>query len=350
MANVNMEKKEYVNLAIDMVVDFAAEQGMKYRRGDFEETKLAAGFGNGKKNHVGFFGGSDPTGVFVVLSFDFERCGAKVKSVRNRFLNYINARVRDFGVVFTFSFRELEFESIKGTNEDLCADKIDKIIAKVAKLLELGDLSKNPSEAEAIAASMKAQELLAKYNLDITDVTGEEKTESVEQCIADVGTGKKWKYSLAEVVATSYCCKVYYINSEQVIFFGKSSSALIARRVFVYLFEVGCRLANAYVKERRDAWEETKGLYNSFCLGFVQGIDGELSRHCTALALVVPQEVNESFKAFSENFKTMKHNMSVNDGEAYQQGKIEGRRALNAHYLEGGTSDDKQSNCDAGAC
>jgi hypothetical protein len=345
-----MEKKEYINLAVDMVVDFAAEQGMKYRRGDFEEMNVPAGFGRGSKNHIGFIGGKNaPTGIFVVLSYDFERCGSRLKGLRNRFLNYINARVRDFGVVFTFSFRELDFEDLKG-NEEESSEKIEKIIAKVAKLLELGDLSKNPSEAEAIAASMKAQELLAKYNLDITAVTGEEKKEDVEQVVSDIGTGKKWKYGLAEVIARSYCCRVFYVGAEQVVFYGYKSDILIARRVFVYLFEVGNRLANAHVKERRENYDDTKGVYNSFCSGFVDGVDGELSRNCKALVLVVPQEVNESFTMFSEKFKTVDHSISTNDNEAYELGRIEGKRALNARYLEGGTDDDKQSYCDTGTC
>ena len=65
-------------------------------------------------------------------------------------------------------------------------EKIEKIISRVNRLLALADLEKNPSEQEAIAASMKVQELLAKYNLDIADVTGEEKEEEIEHVCADI--------------------------------------------------------------------------------------------------------------------------------------------------------------------
>ena len=131
--------------------------------------------------------------------------------------------------------------------------KIEEVIRKVQKLLALADQSRNPSEAEAIAASMQAQKLLAKYNLEIADITGEEKKEEIEQVIADVGTGNKWKYTLANAIADSYCCKCYYHGAEMIVFYGYQSDVLIARRVFMYLFKVGNSLATKYVKARRDA-------------------------------------------------------------------------------------------------
>lgn len=331
-----MEKKEYVDFAIDMVIDFAAEQGLKYRRGDFADPEVLTG----NKNRIGFISdGMEITGLYIVLLYNFERCGAKLKNIKNRFLNYINARVRDFGIVFTFSFKELDFEFIKGNKDE----KIEKIIAKVSKLLELSDLSKNPSEAEAIAASMKAQELLAKYNLDISVVTGEEKREDIEQVVSDTGKGKKWRYGLAETIARSYCCRIFYIGTEQIVFYGYKSDVLIARRIFAYLYEVGNRLANAYVKERREHEGSTKGIYNSFCSGFVNGVDRELSRNCTALVLVVPQIINESFAEFSKGFGEADYRVRTNDLKAYKQGEIEGKRALNAQYIEGDVDIDKQS-------
>lgn len=334
-----MENKEYVDFAIDMVIDFAAEQGLKYRRGDFSDPEVLTG----DKNKIGFISdGTEITGLYIALLYNFERCGAKLKNIKNRFLNYINARVRDFGIVFTFSFKELEFEFIKG-NKDEKNDKIEKIIAKVSKLLELSDLTKNPSEAEAIAASMKAQELLAKYNLDISVITGEEKSKDIEQVVSDTGKGKKWRYGLAETIARSYCCRIFYIGTEQVVFYGYKSDVLIARRIFVYLFEVGNRLANAYVKERRENEGNTKGIYNSFCSGFVNGVDRELSRNCTALVLVVPQIINESFAEFSKGFGEADYRVKTNDFKAYKQGEIEGKRALNAQYIEGDVDIDKQS-------
>lgn len=213
--------------------------------------------------------------------------------------------------------------------------KIEEVIRKVQKLLALGDKSRNPSEAEAIAASMQAQKLLAKYNIEIADVTGEEKKEEIEQVIADVGTGNKWKYSLAEAIADGYCCKCYYHGSESVVFYGYQSDVLIARRVFMYLFKVGNSLATKYVKTSRENGESTQGLYNSFCSGFCKGVRSELQKHCTALMLITPQPVIESFDKFSADFKTVNHQINVADYDAYCTGEVEGKRALNGQYIEG---------------
>lgn len=329
-----MTLKEYAYAAIDIVIDLAAEQGIKYRRGDFriEGIDKTKGFG---LNNVYFIGGiNEPSGVTVNLRYDFARTGKKLKAAKNGFYSYKYCRVKELGVMFNFSLNEIEIQSVKETTAD--QSKIEEVIRKVQKLLALADQSRNPSEAEAIAASMQAQKLLAKYNLEIADITGEEKKEKIEQVIADVGTGNKWKYTLANAVADSYCCKCYYHGAEMIVFYGYQSDVLIARRVFMYLFKVGNSLATKYVKARRDSGEwQTQGLYNSFCSGFCAGVRSELQKNCTALMLVTPQAVIESFDKYSEKFKAVDNSISMNDYDAYTTGEVEGKRALNAQYIEG---------------
>ena len=46
------------------------------------------------------------------------------------------------------------------------------------------------------------------------------------------------------------------------------------------------------------------------------------------------QKVIESFEKYSETFKAVDNNVSVSDVEAYLTGEIEGKRALNAQYIE----------------
>lgn len=121
-----------------------------------------------------------------------------------------------------------------------------------------------------------------------------------------------------------------------IVFYGYQSDVLIARRVFMYLFKVGNSLTTKYVKARRDSGEwQTQGLYNSFCSGFCAGVRSELQKNCTALMLVTPQAVIESFDKYSENFKAVDHSISMNDYDAYTTGEVEGKRALNAQYIEG---------------
>lgn len=173
----------------------------------------------------------------------------------------------------------------------------------------------------------------------MADVTGErDPAEEIEQVIADVGTGKNWKYRLADVVANNYACKTFSQGSDKFVFYGYKADILIARRVYIYLFKVGNRLANQYVKKYRETISyDTRGIYNSFVSGFTNGAEKELEKQCTALALIVQPEVQESWDIFSAAMGTRSWNIMSNDFEAYEEGFVEGKRALNAQYLEDDT-------------
>lgn len=338
-----MTPKEYAWAAVDIVIDLAKENGIKYRRGDFyvlgRERNWAEAQGKNLVNYIG--GEENPSGITVRLCFDFPRTGKSLKACKDAFYSYIYCRVMSDAVYFNFSLTEIDIQSAEKAGAD--EGELESVIRKVQKLLALADESRNPSEAEAISASMKVQKLLAKYNLDIAEITGEEKKEEIEQVIADVGTGKKWKYILAEVVAESYCCKCFYHGADMIVFYGYRSDVLIARRVFMYLFKVGNNLAAKYVKRRREtAGGWTEGVYNSFCQGFCNGVRSELQKNCRALMLVTPQEVTESFHKFTEGFKGKNINLDLTDWSAYEEGEDEGRRALTGRYIEGGKTQEKQ--------
>lgn len=312
---------EYILLAIDKTIGMLKEQGFKYRKLDFDETV----------NSVYYIGGQ------VVVQIFYSYGGARGKKLKNdasKLLNYINVRIKSDRVKIAFPIDELEvYKSKNKVNNNSCNNDIDieKIMDKISKLLEL---SNSPNENEAIAASLRVQKLLAKYNLDIAEVKNEEKEEEIKECVADVGTGSKWKYELSEIIARSYCCKVYFIGASEIIFYGYSAHIVIARRVFSYLFEIGNRLAKAYEKTHREEYKTAQGIYGSFCSGFIAGIDEQLSMHCKALALVVPQEVSNSFQTFSEGFKELKKAVIPTDVNAFSEGLIEGQRALNSQYIE----------------
>lgn len=319
---------EYDYLAIDKVITLAKESGLKYRRGDFESA-----FNKGDKkvllNEVFDYDNE----VLIALWYDFERCGNALKKLRNNFLRYANCRVAKTGVFFTFHKNEL---IAKNNTED--NEKRELVIRRIQKLLALSDKERNPNEAEAIAASVKAQKLLAKYHLDIVEVTGGEKKEGedIKNLVIEVGKGKQWKYYLAQVIAKNYCCKEYQIGTEKFVFVGYESDALIARQVFFYLFNVGNKLANKYVQQqKKQGIVDTSGLYNSFCVGFVDGVEKELDKNCKALMLVVSSEVTEKFERLTSTAKVRNKCMNVNDLHAYNNGILEGKRALNSRYIKG---------------
>ena len=212
----------------------------------------------------------------------------------------------------------------------------EKIIKKVKNLLDLAN--NNPSENEAIAAALKAQELMAKYNIDSSAVNTEEiEKEFFHAKYVDNGKHemKKWKVTLSAIIARNFCCRLYF-SGPSVIFYGYKKDAQIAVEVFRFLYEAGNKFAVRYYAKCKKEGKNTHGVMNMYLQGFCAGIKEVLDRQCTALMIVVPKEVNESFEAMSAHWKysTIHLKMST-DQNAYNQGRTEGKEAAMSRSIKG---------------
>ena len=189
----------------------------------------------------------------------------------------------------------------------------DKIIEKIKKVLELS--KNNPSEEEAKAAALKAQRLMAEYDVTISEIDTEDRDEITENAV-ETSTGNKWKYSLAGVVATNFRCKFFVRNKTKMIFYGYETDAMIAGQTFKYLFEVGNRRARQFYNELKRRVENSgqifqgKDVKNCFLIGYVTGIKEALDQQCTALMIITPPEVTEKYNEMAHGFKPMKKNLS----------------------------------------
>ena len=209
----------------------------------------------------------------------------------------------------------------------------EKIIEKIKNLLDLA--GNNPNEHEAMAAALKAQELMAKYHIDSSEVEGQELTEEIIESELFVGSGDKWKFRLASVIATNFCCKVYYKGKEIIVFYGHKKDAEIATQVFRFLFETGNKLADRCYYEYYKKGLPTKGVKNQYLVGYCDGIKQVLGRQCTALMIVTPKEVTEGFEEMTKNFKTFKSTLSVRaDHKVYEKGRTDGVSTANARSIE----------------
>ena len=215
----------------------------------------------------------------------------------------------------------------------------EKIIQTIKKVLELS--KNNPSEEEAKAAALKAQELLAKYHIDMSEVEDIDidKVDEIVEITVDVPS-KKWKYRLANIVADNFRCKHFYYGKSTVVFYGHKTDAEVAAETFKYLFDMGNRGAGREVDKVFAQTGTSAGVYNSYVSGFCSGVSESLGKQCTALMLVVPKDVNEAYDEKSKNFSRM--NISglttgSNDAcaNAYKSGKEKGRDAVGSRQLEG---------------
>lgn len=212
----------------------------------------------------------------------------------------------------------------------------EKILEKIKNLLDLAN--NNPNEHEALAAALKAQELMAKHGIDASAINVDEAKDEIYHAIySDTGKHemKKWKQSLCGVIARNFRCKVY-LQGTAIIFYGYKKDAEIALEVFKFLYNTGNKLALKHWRNAKKRGENTKGLMNTYLMGFIAGITEALDKQCMALMIVVPQEVEESYEEMSKNWKSKRCTIRVNyDSETYEQGRQDGKDAVSARQIAG---------------
>lgn len=217
-------------------------------------------------------------------------------------------------------------------------DNREDILKKIEKLLALA--GNNPNENEAVAAALKAQELMAKHNIELADVQGNGAGQKITRETYEQGNSShnvsKWKYRLSNIIARNFRCRSYTIQRRGIVFYGYEKDAKIALEVFRFLFETGNRLAERYYRKCRRDGRETKGLLNTYLTGFCDGIREVLDRQSTALMLVVPKEVDASYKEYTKGFINISGKLAKSgDIRAYRTGKQEGRETVTARSIEG---------------
>lgn len=167
------------------------------------------------------------------------------------------------------------------------------------------------TEAEAIAAALAAQRLIARY--DVTDDELNERRDSediTEAKTTPVCTA--WSAHLASTVATAFRCRTLVwqmgrgSRRKRYSFFGYQTDAEAARLAFEHLHEVGSRLATEEVRRWRREYPgcSLKGVKSSYCTGFVVGVADELERQTKALMVVVPKEGDAACEAVTADAGT----------------------------------------------
>ena len=214
---------------------------------------------------------------------------------------------------------------------------IDTIINKIEKLFALAE--KNPEEQEAIAAAAKAQELIAKYNIEIEKL-GKPKEEEITISKYSNGKGYKWRYQLGWVIAKNFRCKCYALGRDDIVFYGYKRDTEAALAVFKFLFKTGNKLADKEYNRiyNSSPWAYTKGIRNSFLVGFVSGVKSVLDEQCKALMIVTPTEVEKAYADFSKDFGTVNSSLNTRGGSAdcYERGYRSGRESMQSRSIASG--------------
>lgn len=210
---------------------------------------------------------------------------------------------------------------------------MNNIADKIQKLLNLA--GNNPNEHEAKAALLKAQELMAQYNIDMDGIQTEA---SIKYELTQTKVKAHTMYNnLAGIIGSSFACKVI-IHDGYLSFFGRVDNAKAAASAYEFAFSV-------MKKGKRQAAKD-HGVYhtsgqasvqNAYMLGFIRGLKEALDAQTVALAVVVPEDVKTEF---DKRFQHRKNYRSTGTAtafgrSAYEAGRrdgstVMGKRSLNA--------------------
>lgn len=208
------------------------------------------------------------------------------------------------------------------TNRDDVLDKIKKLLA----------LSKNnDNENERMAAALKAQKLISEYDVNVCELESGE--DPMEEVISSYKSPRAWHKYLAYIIAENFRCKLI-LTGGVATFFGYKHDAEAAKLVFDYLY----RFSNSKGKKVSKTYSPPAGAYNSYVLGFAEGVRIELEKQSEALMIVVPKSVDDAYSDM--NLRPTKARALSGDGiglldrwELEEEGISDGRDAVRARRM-----------------
>ena len=188
------------------------------------------------------------------------------------------------------------------------------------------------TENEVITATTKVREILAKYDMDVSDVV--DIKEEMQTASAET-SNDLWKNTLGAIIAQNFGCKVY-ISGKNMVFYGYKRHCETAKEVFKAIYEFGRKRATEIYKEYNRAGMDVRGLKNQFYIGFVNGVKSAFDVQSRALVVVTPLEVETEYKKFSAGFgkKTNRITYRKND-DVYDRGVNAGREVASRKAIVG---------------
>jgi hypothetical protein len=212
-------------------------------------------------------------------------------------------------------------------------------LEKVKLLLKKA--ANNPFPAEAEACMLKAQELLAKHNLEMQDVSLEEQVQkNIGSFEATDFRRIPWWYSnLSTIIANNFRCynmiqrSRQYKSKGRIAFFGDKFDVDIAISVYQFAIEAISRFSIDYVRNRGDystmTQKERNALRNDYTVGFLRGMKEKFAEQvkkseCCALVLVKDPDVTKAYDT-----------LTLRSGRASSVNCIGSQHARAAGYAQG---------------
>lgn len=210
--------------------------------------------------------------------------------------------------------------------------RLNKIADKIQKLLALA--GNNPSEQEAKEALLKAQELMAQYNVDMENLPNGKAIRY--ELITTKVKAHKWNNTLGSILGDAFACKVI-ISMGKISFFGRSDNAQAVASAMEFAYKVMVKGGN---RATRNAGLEpghtgAAHYYNAYVLGFLHGLKQAMDAQTVALAVVVPKDVEDAFhhKYPDIRYTRKSHTKAAYGEEAYAAGMQDGSSVMDKRSI-----------------
>jgi hypothetical protein len=233
-----------------------------------------------------------------------------------------------------FKFREQRKVACMSQTPD-----ITPIIDKIKKLLALST-SSNPHEAALAAA--KAQEMLARYNLEVSQVQTSEPVSRYEQTALSTGP-RVWRRQLLHIIAKyNFCQTIYDSQRKQVLLIGERHNSEAVQVLYEHLAQQLDHMAlESYQNSSRElpaiTWKD------SFYAGAIHSLDLRLcaqqstfattSSECRSLVVMKREELHKAVRRLYPNLQNS-HAKRVRACDGYYEGVQAGRNVALHKALE----------------
>ena len=219
----------------------------------------------------------------------------------------------------------------------------EKIIDKIKKLLELS--KNNPNKEEAILALTKARELMFKHDINIENIEKDDK--NYFEKIVQLKKWKNWIIFFVMYLNDAFgTFSLYNEYTKRVYFYGEKEKVLGVSEMFEFLFEVADYLAMKEYKNYLKEYGTGKGIYLSYILGFINGVNNALEKQnrefeeygiVIVTSEVLKQQVRKDKNAVEKREKKL-FNKNINEDlnrEVFDKGYDEGITILDKKQIEG---------------
>lgn len=165
----------------------------------------------------------------------------------------------------------------------MSTDNLDKVKTKLKKLMNLYEGAKKVnSEGEANAAAAAIQKILTEYNLSMSDIDTEEKTEKVIEDHMSYYTykfiGGKWEHRLMFVISKWNFCKCFTVGDEKykkMCVMGKEENVTTVKWLHSFLCEKFVRIGKDNYKRLQITNIGLDTYLRRYLMGCADGLDAK---------------------------------------------------------------------------